>query len=39
MVSTKEYPEEPSFLTILIAFVKRLDPVCRVATDFFAMTI
>jgi hypothetical protein len=25
-------------LTILIALVKRLDPVCNDATDFFAMT-
>jgi hypothetical protein len=24
-------------LTILIAFVKRFDPVCNDATDFFAM--
>jgi hypothetical protein len=23
--------------TILIAFVKRFDPVCKDATDFFAM--
>jgi hypothetical protein len=26
-------------LTILIALVKRFDPVCNDATDFFAMTL
>ena len=39
MVSTKEYDFESPFFTILITLVKRFEPVCKVATDFFAITI
>ena len=39
MVSTKEYDLESFFFTILITLVNRFDPVCNVATDFFAMVI
>jgi len=35
--STKVYAPVFGDLTILIAFVKRFDPVCNDATDFFAM--
>ena len=35
--STNVYAPVFSDFTILMAFVKRLDPVCNDATDFFAM--
>jgi len=36
--STKVYDPVFGDFTILIALVKRFDPVCNDATDFFAMT-
>jgi len=36
--STKVYAPDFSDFTILMAFVRRFDPVCKDATDFFAMT-
>ena len=39
MVSTKEYDFESPFFTILITFVNLFEPVCKVATDFLAITI
>ena len=35
--STKVYAPVFGDFTIFIAFVKRFDPVCKDATDFFAM--
>lgn len=37
MDSTNIYDPVFGDLTIFIAFVKRLEPVCKDATDFFAM--
>ena len=37
MASINTYAPVLGDLTILIALVKRLDPVCNDATDFFAM--
>lgn len=36
--STKVYAPVLGDFTILIALVRRLDPVCNDATDFFAMS-
>jgi hypothetical protein len=37
--STKVYAPDLGDLTILMALVKRFEPVCNVATDFFAIII
>lgn len=37
MDSTNMYAPVLGDFTIFIAFVNRFDPVCNVATDFFAM--
>jgi hypothetical protein len=37
MDSTKVYAPVLEDFTILMALVKRLEPVCNVATDFFAI--
>ena len=39
MASVKVYAPVLGDLTIFIALVKRFDPVCNDATDFFAMTL
>tara|TARA_Y100001960_G_C14770961_1_gene879991 strand:+ start:3330 stop:3509 length:180 start_codon:yes stop_codon:yes gene_type:complete len=36
--STKVYAPVFGDFTILMALVKRFEPVCNVATDFFAMS-
>ncbi len=38
IASTKVYAPDLGDFTILMAFVNLFEPVCNVATDFFAMS-